>query len=114
MEEQKTQAGINSSIGRDLLNIKDNMVWMDGVVLDQLTLRRQVDCWEVRMKGARSGRPFTGMFTMETYEDALMMLAECTSKGTFTWASDKWPSKHLRESGTLKKSKGENSLRFHY
>lgn len=111
MEPKPTQKKLNYLIAKDLLSTFDNICWTAGVVLDQVLMRQTKNGWEVRLKGSRGGVAVTTAFTMDTWYEAIEVLGEFAAMGCFDWHKDRWPSKNLQESGTLKNSRGERTLR---
>lgn len=109
MKSDDRQGKLNYLIARDLLSTFDNICWTAGVVLDQVLMRSVREGWEVRLKGSRGGVAVTTAFTMDTWYEAVEVLGEFSAMGAFEWYKDRWPSKNLQGSGTLKNSMGERS-----
>lgn len=91
------QAGVNRQIKAEWLDVEKHVAWHGGYILDQISVRRNEDGWQLILKVYRNGRPYVSYVQTDTLPEAFDFGGELASKGLLTWQSDEWPSKWLKK-----------------
>lgn len=96
------QTKLNWRVVEDVLGMEQNLCWHWSINIDQISFRRGTDGWQVVVKGEKAGKAVVAFLGADTLIEALELSAEFAARGCFEWGKDRWPSKHLKQSGVLK------------
>lgn len=77
--------------GNYILGLPENTAYMQGFLLNALTMKRKDDTWLLILKGVKQGRHLVVYVECATFSDCLEVGADYAQKGILSFHTDKYP-----------------------
>ncbi len=87
------QAVINRGLAAQLFDMDKHISWTEGMVLNQVTIRRTDEGWQVIIKASSRRQDLASYISTDTYQESIALAGEMAENGALTWNKDKWAPK---------------------